>query len=199
MPESRDYWRRCLTILQDLKIVDPACGSGAFLFQAYNALELRYHEVVGRIDGPEAPELTAQIPHWILERNLYGVDLSSEAVEITQLALWVRSAARGQTLATLSRNIVHGNSLVHDPAVHSDGFDWRERFPDVFNREQAGFDCVIGNPPWERMDVSEREFFSLSAPEIATATTGAKRKSMVDSLARQPGAVYALYAGKSVN
>jgi hypothetical protein len=185
-PDSADYWRRCLTILRDLRIVDPACGSGAFLFQAYNVLELRYLEVIGHLQqagDPEAERLAEQVPQFILQENLYGVDLSPEAVEITQLALWIRSATPGQTLATLSQNIVLGNSLVHDPDVHPEGFNWRERFPNVFpsppgrgqgeGARESGFDCVIGNPPWERIKLQEREFFSIPAPEIATATNAA--------------------------
>ena len=220
-PDDPAYWRRCLGILRDLKIVDPACGSGAFLFQAYDALEARYHEVIGhlaKLGAAEAAELSAQVPTFILQENLYGVDLSPEAVEITQLALWIRSASHGQLLAKLSENIVHGNSLVHDPAVHPDGFDWRKRFPAVFlpsptgrgaggegepgegtklpslsgrgaggeglsGAREPGFDCVIGNPPWERMKLQEREFFSLPAPEIATATSAATRRQLVEKLA----------------
>ena len=134
-PDDAEYWRRCLAILRNLKIVDPACGSGAFLFQAYDVLEARYNEVIGHLDQlgeADAKELAEQIPTFILQENLYGVDLSPEAVEITQLALWIRSASPGQLLAKLSENIVHGNSLVHDPEVHPAGFDWRERFPAVF-------------------------------------------------------------------
>jgi len=44
--------------------------------------------------------------------------------------------------------------------------NWREAFPDVFSGDEPGFDCVIGNPPWERMKLQEREFFALSAPDI---------------------------------
>jgi hypothetical protein len=94
-----------------------------------------YLDVIGHLDragAGDADELSDQVPSFILNENLYGVDLSPEAVEITQLALWIRSATRGQTLATLSRNIVHGNSLVHDAAKHPARFDWRERFPEVF-------------------------------------------------------------------
>ncbi len=195
-PDDVEYWRRCLTILRNLKIVDPACGSGAFLFQVYNVLEARYHEVIRHLEHTGergAKKLADQIPTMILQENLYGVDLSPEAVEITQLALWIRSASPGQLLAKLSENIVHGNSLVHDPEVHPAGFDWHERFPDVFNREESGFDCVIGNPPWERMDLSEREFFSLPAPEIATATTGAKRKAMVEALEKSDWQLFHRY------
>jgi len=224
-PDDRGYWERCLAILRSLKIVDPACGSGAFLFQAYNVLEARYAEVIGHLEPPPPPPkppkakprgkkdaaataeqkswlerlppgptgLAAQIPTFILQENLYGVDLSPEAVEITQLALWIRSAAPGQLLAKLSENIVHGNSLVHEAAIHPAGFDWRERFPSVFNREEAGFDCVIGNPPWERIKLQEREFFSLPAPEIATATNAAKRRQLVATLESQAPSLYARY------
>jgi type I restriction-modification system DNA methylase subunit len=195
-PEDVKYWRRCLAILRDLKIVDPACGSGAFLFQAYDVLEARYNEVIGHLDHwgqTDAKQLAAQVPTFILQENLYGVDLSPEAVEITQLALWIRSASPGQLLATLSANIVHGNSLVHDPAVHPAGFDWRERFPTVFDRAEPGFDCVIGNPPWERMKLQEREFFSLPAPEIATATNAAKRRQLVAKLAKDLPALHDRY------
>ncbi len=47
---------------------------------------------------------------------------------------------------------------------------------------EPGFDCVIGNPPWERMKLQEREFFSLPAPEIATATSAATRRQLVQKL-----------------
>jgi hypothetical protein len=236
LPDDEAFWRGCLDILRNLKIVDPACGSGAFLFQAYNVLEARYFEAIGHLeqytDGPGSvpifgsekmgtdpvahslpyDELADQIPSFILNDNLYGVDLSPEAVEITQLALWIRSATRGQTLATLSRNIVHGNSLVHDPQKHPAGFDWRERFPEVFapgsvpifgsekmgtdpltSGREPGFDCVIGNPPWERIKLQEREFFSLPAPEIATATNAATRRKLVAKLESDDPALYERY------
>jgi len=195
-PDDAEYWRRCLAILRNLKIVDPACGSGAFLFQAYDVLESRYNEVVGHLDQlgePDAKKRAQEVPTFILQENLYGIDLFAEAVEITQLALWIRSASPGQLLAKLSENIVHGNSLVHDPEFHPAGFGWRERFPDVFNREETGFDCVIGNPPWERMKLQEREFFSLPAPEIATATNAAKRRQLVAKLESADPALYERY------
>ena len=63
----------------------------------------------------------------------------------------------------------------------------------MFNREEAGFDCVIGNPPWERMKLQEREFFSLPAPEIATATNAAKRRQLVAKLESDDPALYERY------
>jgi hypothetical protein len=192
-PESAETARARLAVLRGLKIVDPACGSGAFLFQAYDALELHYAEVLARFPEPERKKLAPQIPAFILNDNLYGVDLSPEAVEITQLALWIRSADRNQKLAQLSHNIVHGNSLVADPSVDANAFDWKTRFPEVFDRGEPGFDCVIGNPPWERIKLQEREFFSLPAPEIATATDAAKRRKLVEKLESDDPALHGRY------
>ena len=69
-----------------------------------------------------------------------------------------------------------------DAGVDAHAVDWHTKFPEVFDREEAGFDCVIGNPPWERIKLQEREFFSLPAPEIATATNAAKRRKLVAKL-----------------
>ncbi len=197
-PDTIEFWTGALEILQKLKVVDPACGSGAFLFQAYGVLEHRYYEAISHLaelNASAASKHTDRVAEYILNDNLYGVDLSPEAVEITQLALWIRSATPGRTLATLSANIVHGNSLVHDPDVHPAGFNWQERFPEVFDREDPfrGFDCVIGNPPWERIKLQEREFFSLPAPKIATAINAAKRRKLVAKLESDDPALYERY------
>ncbi len=194
--KARIYWNRCLDVLRNLRICDPACGSGAFLIRAYDFLEEQYLEVLHHlvlVEDPEARSLADQIPDLILAENLYGVDVSVEAVEISQLALWIRSARRGRTLADLSQNIVCGNSLVDDAAVHPRAMNWRERFPGVFDRPEAGFDCVIGNPPWERLKLQEREFFSFSAPEIAEAVNAADRRKRIAGLESENPALYNRY------
>ena len=85
------------------------------------------------------------------EQNLYGVDLNPELVEITRLSLWLKTARREHRLASLEATIRVGDSLIEDAAFTLRPFDWRAAFPDVFAR--GGFDVVIGNPPYVRMEL----------------------------------------------
>lgn len=62
-------------------------------------------------------------------------------------------------------------------------FHWQLQFPEVFDRESPGFDVVLGNPPWERIKLQEKEFFAVRAPEIAEALNAAARGRMIQALA----------------
>ncbi len=191
-----EYYRQSLALLRRLKVVDPACGSGAFLIKAYDYLEGKYIEVLDHLlyhTGDEDRSILEQIPHFLLHDNLFGVDLSPEAVEITQLSFWIRSAEPHKSLADLSQNIRCLNSLVTDPDVDSKAMKWEEEFADIFEREEGGFDCVIGNPPWERLKLQEREFFDASSPDIASAVSAATRKQLIQKLKQDNPALYDRY------
>jgi hypothetical protein len=195
-PKLAAYWSACLDALRQVKVCDPACGSGAFLVQAYELLEEYYLQLADSLrlhDGAAAQVLEETAPDIILADNLYGVDLSQQAVEITQLALWIRSARHGRTLADLSHNIVQGNSLVTDRNVHPKALDWKGTFSTVFDRQESGFDCVIGNPPWERLKLQEREFFAFSAPHIANAVSAAQRRKLIAELETSNPELFARY------
>lgn len=136
-----------------LTICDPACGSGAFLNQALDFLiaEHRYvDELESKLLGQSI--VFKDIGDHILERNIYGVDINEESVEIARLSLWLRTATKGRKLNDLSGNIKCGNSLIDDPAVAgAKAFDWHKEFPQVFDPAlggKGGFDVVIGNPPY---------------------------------------------------
>jgi hypothetical protein len=190
------FAQRAIEELRDIKVVDPACGSGAFLIRAYNVLEDKYVEIIEVLEIHEpamAKDMRDKISDFILHDNLFGVDLSPEAVEIAQLALWLRSARRGKTLTDLSKNVICGNSLISDSNVDSRALDWTKTFSDVFDRLNSGFDCIIGNPPWERMKLQEREFFDVSAPEIASATSAARRRELVAELETKNPDLYQKY------
>lgn len=60
-------------------------------------------------------------------------------------------------------------------------FHWHLEFPEVFIKRR-GFDCVLGNPPWERIKLQEKEFFAQRDPEIANAPNAAARKRLIANL-----------------
>ena len=70
-------------------------------------------------------------------------------------------------------------------------FHWHLAFPDVF--ANSGFDCVLGNPPWEQTELKEKEWFAESRPDIADARTGAQRKRMIEDLKRKDPETYAKF------
>ncbi|MCX5646551.1 MAG: N-6 DNA methylase [Phycisphaerae bacterium] len=182
--------------LRTIRVVDPACGSGAFLIQAYDVLEEHYFDLaqaLDHVDPTGAEAIREQMPDFILHDNLFGVDLSPEAVEITQLSLWLRSAHRGKTLTDLSKNIVCGNSLVTDPEVDPRAMSWETTFPRVFVRDEVGFDCVIGNPPWERFSLKNREFFAVCAPDVLETSTAAESRSLIAKLETENPVLYRRY------
>lgn len=60
-------------------------------------------------------------------------------------------------------------------------FHWKIEFPEIFQRG-TGFDCVLGNPPWDRVKLAEKEFFASRAPLIAEAKNKAARDKMILAL-----------------
>ena len=136
--------------LKQITILDPACGSGAFLNAALRFLIDEHHKIdVMEAKVTESTIVYPDIDKEILEHNLFGVDINEESVEIAQLALWLRTAQPRRKLNTLNENIKCGNSLISDPAIAGDkAFDWQKEFPQVFAK--GGFDVVIGNPPYVR-------------------------------------------------
>jgi hypothetical protein len=182
-----------------LRIVDPACGSGSFLIRAYERImehhlewyqaqpkeqkaERCFHDADGNL------QLTTALKRQILLNNIYGVDLDGQAIEVTQLSLYLRML-QGETRATavyqplmyrdeailpaLDRNIKQGNSLIaadmsEDPAelARYRAFDWAVQFPGVFAK--GGFDAVIGNPPYGHLlDKAGEEYLGKQARAFA--------------------------------
>ncbi|MBC2859860.1 Eco57I restriction-modification methylase domain-containing protein [Stappia sp. 28M-7] len=83
------------------------------------------------------------------------------------------------------------HAMVNAPSAALDAraFHWPLEFPDIMQR--GGFDVVLGNPPWERVEVQEQEIFALTHPEIATAKNAAHRKRMIESLSTDEPKAYA--------
>lgn len=140
--------------LTNLKIIDPACGSGAFLNQALNFL-IEEHEKIDDIiaDLTNSPLRLFDTDKNILENNLFGVDINEESVEIARLSLWLRTAKKDRKLSKLNNNIKCGNSLL------TSEFDWYKEFPHIM--KNGGFDVVIGNPPYIKEYTNRQAFDGL--------------------------------------
>jgi hypothetical protein len=189
--------KRCNDILKrvaGLRILDPACGSGSFLIGAYQFL-LDWHLQFYLANDPTrwARERRGKHPvlvqgrrgEWqlsiaerkrILLDNIHGVDIDSQAVEVTKLSLLLKVlegeaaqaqvyfALRDRVLPDLGNNIKCGNSLIgpdfyqqdelpllsDDERYRINVFDWQTEFPETF--KAGGFDAVIGNPPYVRQE-----------------------------------------------
>ncbi|MCP1391827.1 MAG: N-6 DNA methylase [Euryarchaeota archaeon] len=72
-------------------------------------------------------------------------------------------------------------------------FHWELEFPEAFFGEDRGFDVVLGNPPWERIKLQEKEFFASRDPEIAKAPTAAARRKLIGRLPETNPALAAEY------
>ncbi|MEO8955097.1 MAG: DNA methyltransferase, partial [Ktedonobacteraceae bacterium] len=124
--------------------------------------------------------LTTQEKKRILLNSIYGVDIDPQAVEVTKLSLLLKvlegesnqslvaqlSLFKERALPDLDRNIKCGNSLIdshfydelqqqslfdEDTQYRINAFDWARAFPEAFSGDDPGFDAVIGNPPYIRI------------------------------------------------
>ncbi len=157
--------------LLNLKICDPACGSGLFLIAT--AYRIAKRLAVARVGSEEPrPEAYRAALRDVVSHCIYGVDINPMAVELCRVNLWLEAVEPGKPLSIFDLHIQCGNSLLGaTPALLARGipgsslqcqfFHWHLAFPDVFrvpvngerpDNEQTGwnggFDVVLGNPPY---------------------------------------------------
>lgn len=91
----------------DLKVIDPACGSGHFLLGAARRMAGR----VAALRNPDVPDEQAALRD-VVSRCIHGVDRNPMAVELAKVALWIESVSPGQPLGFLDANIRCGDALL---------------------------------------------------------------------------------------
>ncbi|MFA1710257.1 Eco57I restriction-modification methylase domain-containing protein [Peribacillus frigoritolerans] len=150
--EHIDFVTNLQQMVRNIKILDPACGSGAFLNAAFDYIFQKGTEINNHLAELEGGQVSLfDLDKHILKNNLYGVDINRESVELTKLSLWLKTANKRDPLTSLDENILCGNSVVDDSKYDSNPFNWKESFAEVF--ESGGFDIVIGNPPYVRQEL----------------------------------------------
>jgi len=167
--------------ISKMKFADIACGSGTFLISAYDYI-LRYHhqwynehpyeaEKDGCIFSEGKWVLSLEQRKKILLNNIFGIDIDHQAVEVTQLSLYLKlleengmylHPVQERILPDLSKNIICGNSIVdRDININGNLFeeidDKKLRPMNIRALFPEGFDAVIGNPPWGQKAVEFTE------------------------------------------
>ena len=142
------FWEAYKEKLYNIKVLDPACGSGAFLNQVFDYLYVEGQKVnnqLARLKGGQSDLF--DLEKHILNNNVFGIDLNPESVEITKLSLWLKTANKNKELSSLDGNIQSGNSLINDKNISvENAFSWDENFKSIM--EGGGFDVIVGNPPY---------------------------------------------------
>lgn len=72
-------------------------------------------------------------------------------------------------------------------------FAWELTFPEVFGGERSGFDVVLGNPPWERLKLQEKEWFAARDPAIANARNASERGRLIRALTQSDPSLHAAF------
>ncbi|WP_050897747.1 Eco57I restriction-modification methylase domain-containing protein [Methylobacter tundripaludum] len=150
------YWTAWQARLESIKVIDPSCGSGAFLVAAFDVFAPYYRELAQALRRLYPDTLEAfNGDRAILTHNLYGVDINAGAIEIAKLSLWLKTAKPGHKLDSLDGHLLCGNSLRFQPDSKSrwssEHFGWNTTFKNILAK--GGFDVVLGNPPYVRMEV----------------------------------------------
>src|SRR5204862_2808003 len=153
----------------NLKVLEPACGSGSLLLGAYQFL--LDCKQIQPADGSRRLSLSERLR--ILLDHIHGVDIDPEGVEITKRSLILKlfenasgamppgrqRALYERAYSGLAGCIKCGNALIGpdylderaDSAHRIETFDWQTEFKSIL--ESGGFSVVIGNPPWGQKDV----------------------------------------------
>ncbi len=148
--------------------------------EAVRAKAAAYERVQGR---PEWQTLAAACDLWT---RAFFAPLTTEQRHLVPTSETVRQMmATGNVPANIT-----GEAMAASKDVGF--FHWRLAFPDVFGWEDGagGFDCVLGNPPWERIKLQEQEFFETRDPEIAKAPNAAARSRRIKQLQETTPALF---------
>ena len=165
--------------LKKITILDPACGSGAFLVKAVEVLFEIHNEIheskneSGQYDvevkGKKSESLTMKsideltdrdLIRYIVENCIFGIDINEHSVEISKIAMFFKLAGDQKRLPDLSDNIKQGNTILSKKTKTEKRFDWAgpTGFPNICSNKDnvvgimPGFDIIIGNPPYVRQE-----------------------------------------------
>ncbi len=141
-----DYYKNNLNILYQklgkLKILDPSCGDGAFIFTFYDLLI----EIYRKIAQLQNIKLNSEIKYDIIKNNLYGVDINEQNINQIKIKIIDILNIKNCEYFKLFNNFKVGNSIISNKDSDKGSFSWKSNFDTII--DSGGFDIIIGNPPW---------------------------------------------------
>ncbi len=120
---------------------------------------------------------------FVIEKQFAEAGRESSARGITSMDL--RCVSEGRSLPEALDKAIEGLTAAYQ------FFHWHLAFPEVF--ACGGFDCVLGNPPWERVKIQEKEWFAERSPAIAAAPNAAARKRLIEALETEDPSLFAAF------
>ncbi len=136
--------KKSLQEILNLKVCDPAMGSGHFLIGTIKYLEERALDAI--YQNESEPIVDRENLRWqILHNCIYGADLNPLAVELSKFSLWIYTVFKNHELEPLSDQLKTGDSLF-SPEIVENGLSWNKAYPEV--KQAGGFDAIVGNPPY---------------------------------------------------
>lgn len=158
--------------LDSIRIVDITCGTGAFLVKTIELLEELHECLNGQFKKVGCNKLRSKLESlvYIIENNIYGVDLMEDAIEIAKFRLYLKVIiesieSKENIDVNIKFNLKVGNTLygnirdednkgsveelvaiTNDTDKNDNRFDWNIEFRSIIN--EGGFDCIVGNPPY---------------------------------------------------
>ena len=189
---------------EEIKILDPACGSGSFLINALSKLKAQYDD--GKDHYQESLSAYTEVSDKqfkrdirLLKNSIYGMDKDPKAVSIARLNLLLRAAEKKAKLPNINDNIQWGDSLIDDREILNGNIQLAKSFEERFSTiMKTGFDIVIGNPPYVfTRDVEFSDSFKKYIQESYLNASESTSKSH----ARQSGKInlYSLFIIKAVS
>jgi type I restriction-modification system DNA methylase subunit len=174
----------------DLRVIDPAMGCGHFLIEAVNFITRRLADFLNEFKEHPNPSALARareciheslstkettdpfspgpyhsLKQYVAEHCIYGVDLDPMAVELAKVALLLEVGPPCAPFRFIDNHLACGNALVRDRQP----FKFRQQ-ADRLQQNCAGFDCVIGNPPYVRIQNLDVELADHLRQNFETAT-----------------------------
>lgn len=137
-----------LTDNPDFKVLDPSCGAGIFNLVSLYKIKEKF---------PDKSYVD------IIENNIYGCDIEPISTNRTKIILILAALLHGEDPEEINFNVITHDSL-------DKSLKWDEEFPEVF--ENGGFDAVVGNPPYIRIQNLEDDYKKYLQNNWASAKSG---------------------------